>query len=42
MKKIITSREISFFILGVMAMLIFVIIWDWESFMEGFNSTRYR
>ncbi len=35
MKVNITSRDFKFFILGVFAMLIFVIIYDWDQFERG-------
>ena len=45
MKVNITSRDFKFFILGVFAMLMFVIIYDWDEFEKGFkdgyNSTRH-
>lgn len=43
MKKI-CGRDIRFFLLGVLAMLLFVIAYDWEEFKQGFqdgyNDTR--
>lgn len=35
MKVNITSRDLKFFTLGVFAMLVFVIIYDWEEFQKG-------
>lgn len=32
----ITSRDIKFFTLGVLAALIFTIIYDWDQFERGF------
>lgn len=37
MKVNITSRDFKFFMLGVFAMLIFVIIYDWDEFEKGFK-----
>ena len=37
MKVNITSRDFKFFMLGVFAMLIFVIIYDWDEFEKGFT-----
>jgi len=37
MKINITSRDFKFFMIGVFAMLIFVIIYDWDEFEKGFN-----
>ena len=36
MKVNITSRDFKFFMLGVFAMLIFVIIYDWDNAKAGF------
>lgn len=36
MKLEITGRDLKFFILGVTAMLLFVIIYDWSDFKRGF------
>jgi len=33
----ITSRDFKFFILGVLAMFIFVLIYDWDEFEKGFK-----
>ena len=33
----IRSRDIKFFILGIFAMFIFIIIYDWSDFVDGFN-----
>ena len=35
MKNTITSRLIKFFILGIFALLIFTIIYDWDHFKRG-------
>lgn len=33
-----TSRDFKFFILGIFAMFVFVIIYDWSDFVDGFQS----
>ncbi len=33
----ITRRDIKFFILGFITMLLIVIIYDWSDFKKGFN-----
>ena len=38
MKIKINSRDIKFFLLGLFAMFLIVLIYDWESFVKGFNS----
>jgi len=35
MKISITSRDIKFFLIGVFAMFIFVLICDWDQFEKG-------
>lgn len=41
MKINITKRDIGFFFLGILALFVFEIIWDWdrhiESFWEGYE-----
>ncbi len=33
----ITGRDIKFFIIGIFAMLVFIVIYDWDDFKQGFN-----
>jgi len=45
MKKLsITKRDVSFFLLGILTLIIFDIIFNWsdtkKSFMDGWNSTQ--
>ena len=37
MKYNFTARDFKFFMLGVFAMLLFVIIYDWNEFEKGFT-----
>ena len=38
MKMKIDSRDIKFFLLGLFTMFLIVLIYDWDSFVKGFNS----
>ncbi len=37
MKLNITKREVRAFLLGVLAMLLFVVIYEWKEFKAGFT-----
>lgn len=42
MKINITSRDLKFFMIGVFAMFIFVIIYDWDDFEKGLRGNAPR
>jgi hypothetical protein len=36
-KMKITKRDINFFLLGIFIMFLIMLIFDWDSFVKGFN-----
>ncbi len=39
MKLKITKRDFQFFLLGILAMLLFVIVYDWKDFKAGLTGS---
>lgn len=42
MKINITKRDIGFFFLGILALLVFEVIWDWDRHVESFRKGYER